>query len=706
MKLKLKNNILLISILSCSNFEKEYVKMNYPETKKNEVLEVIFGKKIPDPYRWLEDETSYETKKWVVQQNNYTDNYLSRIPFLKKIEDRLKNIWNYPSESIPIAKDDNLYYFYNDGLKNQSILRLKSKDTSKDMTIIDPNLLSSDGSKSIGGLYFSNDHKYLGYTINKSGSDWQVINVMRLEDQSLVKDTLKRVKFSGIEWFKRGFFYKRYPEAETNKILSKKISNSKIYYHNLGDKQENDILVKTPFTSEYISPYVSVSEDEKVIFLYGYRGTYGNSLYYKKSNSNENNWISLVKDYNSDIQIVRKIKDHIYVLTDRNSQYKKLVKIYLDKPGEEDWVTLIEGKENEVLKEIKITGNKIFAHFYKDVLSCWKIFNLRGKILEELELPGKGIVNGFDGDLSSKITYYSFNNLITPYTIYKYDIINNKSEIYKTSKIKFDSKKYILKQEFYTSKDGTKVPIFICHRKGLLMDGKRPTLLYGYGGFNISIEPYFNKSNAVLLENDGVYAIANIRGGGEYGQKWHSDGMLEKKQNVFDDFIFAAKYLIKKGITSENFLGIQGQSNGGLLIGAVLNQRPELFKVAFPEVGVMDMIRYEKFTIGHAWNVEYGSVKDKNHFEYIYKYSPLHNIDSGINYPSMLIYTADHDDRVVPAHSFKYAASIQSLKGQKNPALIRIGVNVGHGFGKPVKKIIKENAEKWAYFFYEMGVSY
>ena len=706
MKLKLNNKVLLIIILSCSNENKENVEMNYPETKKDNISEIIFGKRIRDPFRWMEDEYSDETIKWVNQQNDLTDKYFNKIPFLKKIEDRLKNIWNHPSESIPIVKKDILYYFYNDGFKNQSILRSKSKNTLQTSTIIDPNLLSSDGSKSIGGLYFSNDDRYLGYTVNNSGSDWQEIKILRLEDQFLFKDSLKRVKFSGIEWYQNGFFYKRYPDTKTNKILSEKNFNSRIFYHTLGNKQDRDILVKTPFKSEYISPWVSVTEDEEVLFLYGYSGTYGNSLYYKNTNSKNNNWICLIEDYNSDSRVIRKIKNHVFIITDRYSPYKKLIKVSLDKLSEEDWITLIEGEENEVLKEIKIIGNKVFAHFYKDVISSWKIFNLEGEFIEEVKFPGKGIVNGFDGILSSKDTYYSFNNLITPHTIYKYDIEKNKSEIYKTSKIEFDSNNYILKQEFYKSKDGTKIPIFICHKKGLAMDGKRPTLLYGYGGFNISIEPYFNKSNTILFENNGVYAIANIRGGGEYGEKWHREGMLEKKQNVFDDFIHAAEYLINSGVTSKDYLGIQGQSNGGLLIGAVLNQRADLFKVAFPEVGVMDMIRYEKFTIGHAWNVEYGSIKEKKHFENIFKYSPLHNIDSLIDYPSMLIYTADHDDRVVPAHSFKYAASIQDLQNLKNPVLIRIGVNVGHGFGKPTKKIIRENAERWAYFFYEMGVLY
>lgn len=680
--------------------------MNYPKTRKDKISDIIFEKEVKDPYRWMEDENSKELREWVEDQNNFTDKYISKIPFFNKIENRLKKIWNYPSESIPIEKDNILYFFYNDGSKNQPILKSKTENSVKDKTVVDPNLFSKDGSKSIGELYFSNDNKYLGYTINDSGSDWQSIRVVILKNGSLINDSLEGVKFSGVEWFNNGFFYKRYLDIEASNRLSKENLNSKIYYHKLGDKQAKDTFIETPFKSKYISPWISVSEDKKMMFLYGSKGTYGNSLYYKNLNSGKNDWSCLIKDYESDIQVIKKIKNHIFVLTDRNSPYKRLVKISLEKLDEVNWITLIEGKEDEVLKEIKITGNKIFAHFYKDVLSSWKIYDLKGKFLEVLDFSGKGIIQGFNGDLDSKFTYFSFNNLITPHTIFKYDIKKNKSKIYKSSKIKFDSDKYIIKQNFYTSKDGTKIPIFLCHKKDLKLDGKRPTLLYGYGGFNISIEPFFNKSNIVLLENDGVYAIANIRGGGEYGERWHKEGMLEKKQNVFDDFIYGAKYLINNKITSQNFLGIHGHSNGGLLIGAVLNQRPELFRVAFPQVGVMDMIRYEKFTIGHAWNVEYGTIENKDHFYNIYKYSPLHNIDLTKNYPSILIYTADHDDRVVPAHSYKYAATLQSIKKKNHPVLIRVGKNVGHGFGKPINKMIKENAEMWAYFFFEIGLSY
>ena len=696
--------LIVFNSFSCSIEEKK--NMKYPKTNKENIIDIYHNKKINDPYRWLENDYSEETQSWVKEQNKFTDAYLSQIPFKNKIKKKLMSIWNYPIESMPIIKNEVQFYYHNNGLQNQSILYEKNKNKKIDSVVIDPNKLSKDGSKALGGIYFSNDTKYLGYSLNISGSDWQELNIIKLEDGSIISDDLKWVKFSGMEWFKEGFFYKKYPEKTEENILKGVNRNSKIYYHKLKTHQREDLEVETLFDSEYISPWVSVSEDEELMFLYGSKGTYGNSLYFNKTSLNNTEWFPLVKDFKSEISLVRKIKNNLFLLSDRNNSYNQLIKVSIEKYEESNWEIIVDGSSDEVLKEIQITGNKIFAHFYKDVYSLWKVFNLDGKFLYNIDSPGLGIINGFNGDFSAKKTYYTFNSLINPSTIYEYDIVANTSKIYKESKSAFNSEKYVMKQEFYKSKDGTLIPMFICHKKGLQMDGKRPTLLYGYGGFNISIEPYFNKSNSILYDNDGVYVIANIRGGGEYGEKWHKSGMLENKQNVFDDFIYAAKYLIKKNITSPNFLGIQGQSNGGLLIGAVINQNPDLFRVAFPEVGVMDMLRYEKFTIGYAWNVEYGSIEDQNSFKNIIKYSPLHNVDTNVTYPSMLIYTADHDDRVVPAHSFKYAATIQNLKTNKNPSLIRIGINNGHGFGKPTKTIINEHAEKWAYFFYEMGLKY
>lgn len=696
--------LIIFNLFSCSLENKNIMK--YPKTNKQNVIDIYHGKEINDPYRWLEDDYSEDTKSWVAKQNKYTDEYLNRIPFKNKIEKKLMSNWNYPTESMPIIKNEVEYYYGNNGLQNQAILYKRNKNQKISTVLIDPNKLSVDGSKALGGVYFSNDNNYLGYSLNISGSDWQELKIMKLEDGSLITDKIKWVKFSGMEWFKDGFFYKKYPETTEGKKLTEINKNSKIFYHKLKTSQKEDIEVKTLFDSENISPWLSISEDEELMFLYGSKGTYGNSLYFKKASLDKSKWFPLVKDFKSEISLVRKIKNSLYVISDRNNPFNQLIKISIDNYDESDWEIIIDGSSEEVLKEIQITGDKIFAHFYKDVYSLWKVFNLNGEYLYKIDAPELGIINGFNGDLSHKKTYYTFNNLITPSTIYEYDITSNTSKIYRESKSTFNTENYVMRQEFYKSKDGTLIPMFICHKKGLHMDGKRPTLLYGYGGFNISIEPYFNKSNSILYDNNGVYVIANIRGGGEYGEKWHKSGILEKKQNVFDDFIYAAKYLINRNITSPKFLGIQGQSNGGLLIGAVINQSPDLFKVAFPEVGVMDMLRYEKFTIGYAWSVEYGSIEDKDSFENIIKYSPLHNIDSTVTYPSMLIYTADHDDRVVPAHSFKYAAKVQSLENNKNPSLIRIGMNNGHGFGKPTIKIIKEHAEKWAYLFYEMGLKY
>ena len=680
-------------------------KMKYPKTKLSSVKEIYFDTTISDPYRWLEDDYSNETNDWVAKQNSFTDSYLRKIPFKESIEKKLKKIWNNPTESLPIFKNKIYYFYLNNGLQNQAVLYLKNKIDDKPKILIDPNSFSKDGSKSLGGIYFSNDNNYLGYSVNSSGSDWQEFRIIDLKTNIQLPDSLKWIKFSGMSWFENGFFYKQYPKVDKNSVLSENNIKPKIYYHKLGTQQVDDVLIYSLKNKPYISPWISISENEKYMFLYNSSGTYGNSLSFKESNLDETDWTTLVDDFISEISIIKNIDDSFIALTNRTNSYNQLIKIHITKPNEKNWEVLINGSKDEVLKEVKIVGKKIFAHFYINVTSVWKVFTLKGEYLYTIDLPGKGIVEGFNGDIDQMTTWYSFNNSVNPTTLYEFDIMKNSSKIYRKSTIDFKSENYILKQEFYPSKDGTLIPIFICHKKNIKMDGRRPTLLYGYGGFNISVQPYFNKTNTILYDNDGVYAIANIRGGSEYGEDWHKGGILKNKQNVFDDFAYAAKYLIKKNITSSDFLAIQGASNGGLLIGAVINQNPNLFRVAFPEVGVMDMLRYEKFTIGYAWSVEYGSVKEKENFDNIIKYSPLHNIKNGRGYPSTFIYTADHDDRVVPAHSFKYAATLQLAQGNNNPILIRIGENVGHGFGKPTNKIIKEQAEKLAFLFYEMGLN-
>ncbi|MBA65106.1 MAG: S9 family peptidase [Candidatus Marinimicrobia bacterium] len=681
-------------------------KIKYPITPKEVIADQYFDTTIVDPYRWLEDDYSKQTKFWVDKQNAFTDRYLRKIPFRNKIEKKLKEIWDHPSTSVPFKKGEHYYYYYNSGMQNQSVLYVKDSINGEGEILIDPNEFSHDGSIALRGVYFSNDNNYMGYSISKSGSDWLEFFILDLKTKKLLNDHLKWIKFSGMSWYGNGFYYTKYPKPDNKQEYSGTNENSKVFYHHLGTPQSADEIIYYDPNQPKVSPWISVSEDERYLFLYKSKGTYGNTISYRDTWNNATGWIKLVDDYKSEISIIDVANGYFIAQTDRNAPFKKIIKINPDNPNENLWKQLITGNKNEVLYNCNLVGGKLLAHFTKDIISLWKAYDLDGNYLYTVDLPGKGIVNGFNGKKNDFITWYSFNNSVNPSTIYQYDISNNNSSVYKLSETSFNSQNYIMRQEFYISKDGTMVPIFLAHRKGLNMDMERPTLLYGYGGFNISIKPYFNKSNVILLESGGVYAIANIRGGSEYGEEWHKDGMLLNKQNVFDDFIYAAKYLFKEGITSPDYLAIKGGSNGGLLIGAVLNQRPDIFRVAFPEVGVMDMLRYEKFTIGHAWAVEYGTIANKIHFDNIIKYSPLHNIQNDYAYPSVMIYTADHDDRVVPAHSFKYAATLQNNQEGISPILIRIGKSAGHGAGKPTKKVIKEITDKWAFMFYEMGIDY
>lgn len=679
--------------------------LRYPITEKGDTKDIYFDTTIADPYRWLEDDYSNSTKAWVTKQNAFTSSYMRKIPFRRKIEKRLMEIWNYPSQGMPFKKGDKYYFYKNDGLQSQSILYVQDSPTTEAKVFMDPNQLSNDGTIALGGTYFSNDHKYLGYAVSIAGSDWRELHVKNLSTGELLPDHLKWVKFSGMAWHGDGFYYKRYPTPDENEKLSAANELAKVYYHRLGTSQEADELIFFEPDKPKLAPSISVSDDERFLFLYRSSSTYGNMLAFKETKLDEENWTHIVNDLNSNCWILDNIGGQLIAHTDRNAPFKKIVRIDPKNPQESNWETLIEGTQDQVLSSVNIVGGKFFAHFTQDITSVWKVYDLDGNFLYDVDLPGKGIVDGFGGKKDQMITWYTFNNSVNPSTIYQYDINQNISTVYKESEAKFDRKGFVLKQDFYPSKDGTMIPIFIAHKKGLKMDGKRPTLLYAYGGFNVSIKPYFSKANSILYENDGVYAIANLRGGSEYGQDWHEAGMLHNKQNVFDDFIAAAEYLERSGITTPNYLAIRGGSNGGLLIGAVINQRPDICKVAFPEVGVMDMLRYEKFTIGHAWAVEYGSVSEKEHFENLVGYSPLHTIQTGTNYPSVLVYTADHDDRVVPAHSFKYTAALQNGQGGSAPILVRIGQSAGHGAGKPTKKIIEEYAEKWAFMFYEMGLA-
>ena len=696
--------LIVASFLVIVLHQKAPEELRYPVTEKGDTIDSYFDTTIADPYRWLEDDYSNSTKAWVSKQNAFTNSYMRKIPYRRKIEKRLTEIWNYPSQGMPFKKGDKYYFYKNEGLQSQSVLYVQDSPTSEAKVFMDPNQLSNDGTIALGGTYFSNDHKYMGYSVSIAGSDWRELHVKNLSTDELLPDHLKWVKFSGMAWRGDGFYYKRYPTPDENEELSAANELAKVYYHRLGTSQEADELIFFEPDKPKLAPSISVSDDERFMFLYRSSGTYGNMLAFKDTKSSEEEWTHIVDDLNSNCWIMDNVGDQLIAQTDRNAPFKKIVRIDPKNPQESNWETLIEGTQDQVLSSVNLVGGKFFAHFTQDVTSVWKVYDLDGNFLYDVDLPGKGIVGGFGGKKGQMITWYTFNNSVNPSTIYQYDIKQNISTVYKESEAKFDRGNFVLKQDFYPSKDGTMIPIFIAHKKGLKMDGKRPTLLYAYGGFNISIKPYFSKANSILYENDGVYAIANLRGGSEYGQNWHEAGMLHNKQNVFDDFIAAAEYLEKRGITTPNYLAIRGGSNGGLLIGAVLNQRPDICKVAFPEVGVLDMLRYEKFTIGHAWAVEYGSVAKKEHFKNLVGYSPLHTIQTGTNYPSVLVYTADHDDRVVPAHSFKYVAALQNGQGGSEPILVRIGQSAGHGAGKPTKKIIEEYAEKWAFMFYEMGL--
>ena len=680
--------------------------LKYPKTEKSKnIIDIYHGDSIEDEYRWLEDDNSKQTKAWVQKQNSFTDRYMRKIPFRKKIKDRLTELWDYPTLSMPFIKNNHIYFYKNDGLQNQSVLYVKKNIYDSDSiasVVINPNTFSNDGTESLGGIYFSNDNEYLGYSVQKSGSDWREFYIRDLSTGLNLNDHIKWVKFSGMSWSGNGFFYSSFPKPKQGEELSKINENSKIYYHKIGSKQSEDKLIFYDPDNPKISPYASTTNDGRFLIIYRSKGTYGQSLMVKDLNKPDSDLINIIDDYTSETSIVDHINGKLIAITDRNAPKKTVVLIDPDNPKESNWVTLIS-ENNDVLTSVNLLNGNLIAHYMVDVISKWRVFDIEGNIIKEIPLPGPGISSGFGGDNNQLFTWYRFESLVHPPTIYIYDLNNHSSKIYYDSKANFEKDKYKLKQDFYISKDGTKIPIFIAHDKDLVLDNLRPTLLYGYGGFNISIKPYYNKTIPIILENGGVYASANIRGGGEYGQEWHEAGMLNNKQNVFDDFISAAQYLIKEGYTSTETLAIRGGSNGGTLVGAVINQKPNICRVAFPEVGVMDMLRYEKFTIGWAWAVEYGTVENESYFKNLLSYSPLHNITER-NYPSVLVYTADHDDRVVPAHSFKYAAKLQQNQISKDPILIRIGSSTGHGAGRPTKKVIEEYAEKWAFMFYEMGI--
>ncbi|RLD33324.1 MAG: S9 family peptidase [Bacteroidetes bacterium] len=693
--------IIIMTINSCCNDQDE---IKYPVTKKVDQVDEYFGTSVADPYRWLEDDNSEETAEWVIAENAVTDAYLSEIPFREKIIDRLTELWNYPRYRTPEKKGEYYYFRKNDGLQNQDVLYVMKGEDGEPEVLLDPNTLSEDGTVALSSWNLSKDGKYLGYLIARAGSDWQEIHVMDIDKRETLSDHIQWVKFSGVSWKGDGFFYSSYDPPAEGEELSDVNEYHKVYYHKLGSSQDEDILIYENPDFPRRNYYVYTTEDERFLLMHEVESTSGNALWFKDLSKKRSEFIKLAEGFENDYGVIGNIDEKLLIQTNEGAP-KGMVYMVNIEDLSADRVTIIPEKE-EVLQSTAILGGRLITAYMRDASSKAYINTLAGEQIAELELPGIGSLTGSSGKADDPVAFYTFTSFTFPATVFKLDIRENKSEVFFKSGLDFDADKYETKQLFYTSKDGTKIPMFIVHKKGIELNGNNPTVLYGYGGFNISITPSFRTSNLVLLENGGIYAVANIRGGGEYGEEWHDAGTLMQKQNVFDDFIAAGEFLIAEGYTSSDKLAMLGGSNGGLLVGACMIQRPDLFSVALPHVGVLDMLRYHKFTIGWAWATDYGTSEDDSAmFNYLLRYSPLHNIKSGVDYPATMVFTADHDDRVVPAHSFKFIATLQEKNTGPNPVLIRIESKAGHGAGTPVSKVIEQVADQWAFMFYNMDVT-
>lgn len=674
--------------------------IKYPETKKGETVDVYFDTKVSDPYRWLEDDKSAETGAWVKAENEVTYGYLDKIPFREELKKRMEKLWNYEKIGAPDKEGKFTYYSKNNGLQNQSVVYRKDQN-GKEEIFLDPNTFSKDGTTSLGGLDFSKDGSKAAYSISEGGSDWRKVIIIDAVSKKVLEDTLVDVKFSGISWYgNEGFYYSSYEKPKGSE-LSAKTDQHKLYFHKLGTAQKDDkVIFGADQKRRYVGGYVT--EDNHFLVISAANSTYGNELYIKDLTKPNSPIVTIVDNFNSDNSIIENEGSKLFIDTDLNAPNKRIVTVDFANPKPENWKDFI--KETENVLTTSTGAGYFFANYTKDAVSFVQQYDYNGKLVREIKLPAVGTAGGFGGKKAEKILYYSFTNYTTPTSIYSFEPKSGKSEVYQKPKVDFKSEDYESKQVFYTSKDGTKVPMIITYKKGTKLDGKNPTILYGYGGFNISLTPSFSIANAVWMENGGVYAVANLRGGGEYGKKWHNAGTKLQKQNVFDDFIAAAEYLIAQKYTSSDYLAIRGGSNGGLLVGATMTQRPDLMKVALPAVGVMDMLRYNAFTAGAGWAFDYGTAQDnKEMFEYLKGYSPVHNVKKGTQYPATMVTTGDHDDRVVPAHSFKFASELQEKQSGSNPVLIRIDVKAGHGAGKSVAATIQENVDIQAFTLYNMG---
>ena len=701
-------------VASCSNsnttdanMEKEkawsQIKTQVPVTEKQDSIRDYFGVSVNDPYSWLEDDNSEETKAWVNSENEVTNDYLSKIPYREEIKTRYAGLMNYEKVSAPRHVGD--YYFMNknDGLQDQSVIYYKKGDAEDWQVFMDPNAMSKEGTVTIDLMGASKDNSLIAYRYSEAGSDWGEIRVRDIATNTDKEDVIKWVKFSGSSWLGNGFYYSGFEAPSEGEELSAENKFHTVYYHEMGTSQSEDKVVYRDISDPNLYHGVDVTEDDSYLVLYVYQGTDNVDIHFKITEQLEGGFKPMITGFNSKSDVVDFVNGKFLVRTDKDAPMNRLVAIDPSNVSQDSWIDILPETEN-YLSSVATGGGKMFAQHMINATTQITVMDYDGSNQKQLALPGTGSASNLGGKPEETKLFYSFTSFLYPPTIFEYDVTTGESKEYYRPNIDFNPEEYVEKQEWFTSKDGTKVPVFIVHKKGLEMDGQNPTLLYAYGGFNISLTPSFSTSRIILLENNGIYVMANLRGGGEFGEEWHQAGMKMNKQNVFDDFIGAAEYLIEKKYTSHEKLAIEGRSNGGLLVGAVMTQRPDLARVAFPGVGVMDMLKYHEFTIGWGWTPEYGASSDsKEMFEYLYGYSPLHNVKDGTAYPCTMVSTADHDDRVVPAHSFKFAARLQKAHVGENPMLIRIETNAGHGAGKPMSKVIEEQADHWTFMFYNMG---
>lgn len=697
----MKKTILLLSgimVMSCTPQQK---KLTYPKAEKVDTVDVYFGTEVADPYRWLENDTSAATAAWVEAENKVTNEYLAQIPFRKQLLERLTNLANYEKIGAPFKKHGKYYFYKNDGLQNQSVLYVQDSLEGEPRVFLDPNKLSDDGTVALTGLSFSHDGKYAAYTISRSGSDWTEIYVLDTATGQLLDDHIEWAKFTGAAWQGDGFYYSAYDAPVKGKEFSNVNENHKVYYHKIGTPQTEDKLIYQNPAYPKRFYYTGTSEDERILFVYESGAGRGNNLFIKDLKKANAPFIQLTTDFDYQYSPIEVIDNNVYIFTNYGAPKNRIMVADINNPKLENWKELIPEMES-VLSSAEVIGGKLFLTYDKDASNHAYVYSQKGEHMHEIKLPSLGSV-GFSGTKDDKECFFVFTSFTTPGTIYKYDMDKNSYELYRAPKVEFNSDDFVTEQAFFPSKDGIMIPMFLTYKKDLERNGNNPVFLYGYGGFGISLNPGFTTSRIPFLENGGIYAQVNLRGGSEYGEEWHIAGTKMQKQNVFNDFISAAEYLINNKYTNPDKIAIVGGSNGGLLVGACMTQRPDLFKVAIPQVGVMDMLRYHKFTIGWNWASDYGTSEDSQEmFEYLKGYSPLHNLKPGTKYPATMVTTADHDDRVVPAHSFKFAATLQECNDGTNPTLIRIDSKAGHGAGKPMAKVLEEQADIYGFIMYNL----